>query len=153
MRHAVARNDGVVYCSNKTARQSLAVPSMFVTLARSVSVDLEQSRAALAAADAHGDDAPLGLAAMTFLQDVAGEPRARHAEGMADRDRAAVDVVLGGIDAELVAAVEALAGESFVELPEIDIVDLQAMALQQLGHGEDRADTHLVGFATSRRPG
>src|SRR5215472_13401787 len=84
------------------------------------SINLEQARAALAAADAHGHDAPLGLAAVAFLQDVAGEPRAGHAEGMADRDRAAVDVVLLGIDAELVARIEALAGKGLVQFPDID---------------------------------
>src|SRR5258707_8106758 len=35
-------------------------------------VDLEQAGAALAAADAHGHHAPLGAAALAFLQDVAG---------------------------------------------------------------------------------
>src|SRR5277367_1661583 len=109
----------------------------------SSAIDLEQPRAALAAADAHGDDAPLGLAAVAFLQDVAGETRAGHAEGMADRDRAAIDVVFGGIDAEPVAAIEALAGEGFVQLPDVDIVDLQTLALEQFRHGEHRADAHL----------
>ncbi len=84
---------------------------------------------------------------------MAGEPRAGHAEGMADRDRAAVDIVLLGVDAELVARIQALAGEGFVELPEVDVVDLEAMALQQLRHGEDRADAHLVRLAARRRPG
>ena len=84
---------------------------------------------------------------------MAREPRAGHAEGMADRDRAAVDVVFRRIDAELVAAVEALAGERLIELPEIDVVDLEAMALQQFWHGVDRADAHLVGFAASSSPG
>src|SRR3954464_2024168 len=102
----------------------------------SSAIDLEQARAALAAADAHRDDAPLRLAPAAFLQDVAGETRAGHAERMADRDRTAVNIVLLGIDAELVARIEALAGEGLVELPEIDVVDLQAMALQQFWHGE-----------------
>ena len=43
----------------------------------------------------------LALAATAaFLQDVAGQARAGHAEGVADGDRAAVDVVLLRIDAE-----------------------------------------------------
>src|SRR6185295_6688754 len=96
-------------------------------IAESSAIDLEQARAALAAADAHRDHAPLGLAPAAFLQDVAGEARARHAEGMADRNRAAIDVVLLGIDAELVTRIEALAGEGFVELPDVDVIDLQAM--------------------------
>src|SRR3569623_2855311 len=116
-------------------------------------VDLEQASAALAAADAHVHDTPLGLAAGAFLQQMAGETGAGHAEGMANRDRAAVDVVLGGIDAELVARVEALAGEGLVELPEIDVVDLQAVALQELRHREDRADAHLVRLAARGCPG
>src|SRR6266481_3632932 len=116
-------------------------------------VDFEQACAALAATDTHGDDAPLGLATTSLLQDVAGEPRAGHAEGMTDRDRAAVDIVLLGIDAELVARIQTLAGEGLVQFPEVDIVDLEAMALQQLRHREHRADAHFVGLAARRRPG
>src|ERR1700712_928720 len=82
-----------------------------------ISIDFEQARAALTATDAHGDDAPLRLTAVAFLQDVAGETRAGHAEGVADRDRTAVDIVFLGIDAELVARIQALAGESFIEFP------------------------------------
>ena len=132
------------------------MPGVKVTLREASpasAVDLEQPCAALAAADAHRDDAPLGLAAGAFLQQVAGAACAGHAERMADRDRAAVDVVLGRIDAELVARVEALAGEGLVQLPEVDVVDLEAVALQQLRHGEHRTDAHLVRLAARGRPG
>src|SRR5947208_2394706 len=91
------------------------------------SVDLKKSCAAHAAADAHGDDDVLGAAAFAFLQDVAGQARAGHPERVADGDGAAVDVVLLRVDAELVAAVEALAGEGLVQLPQVDVVDLQAV--------------------------
>src|SRR5688572_20209161 len=111
------------------------------------SENFEQARAAHAAADAHGDDRVLGAAALAFLQDVAGEPRAGHAEGVADGDGAAVDVVLLRVDAQLVAAVEALAGEGLVQLPQVDVVHLQAMPLQQARDGEDRPDAYLVGLA------
>src|SRR5258708_8452948 len=109
-----------------------AVP--FAVLRSASAIDLEQTRAALAAADAHRHDAPFGLATLAFLEQMAGETRAGHAEGMADRDRAAVDVVLLGIDAELVARVEALAGEGLVELPAIDILHGQALPPQPLPH-------------------
>src|SRR5437899_346973 len=56
--------------------------------------DLEQAGRAHAAADAHGDDDVLGLAPAALDQGVAGAARAGHAERMADRDRAAVDVQL-----------------------------------------------------------
>src|SRR5258706_15323824 len=120
---------------------------------RNSAIDFKQAGAALAAADAHRHHAPLGLAPAALLQDVAGEPRPGHPEGVADRDRAAVDVVLLGIDAELVTGIEALAGERLVELPNIDIVDFHALALQQLRHGVDRPDTHLIRLAARRRPG
>src|ERR1700710_1537030 len=93
-------------------------------------VDFEQACAALAATDTHGDDAPLGLAPTSLLQDVAGQPRAGHAERMADRNRTAIDVVLLGIDAKLVARIEALAGKGLIEFPEVDVADLEAMTLQ-----------------------
>src|SRR5580693_1511403 len=116
-------------------------------------INLEQPRSALATADAHGHNAPLGLATVALLQDMAGEPCAGHAKRMADSDRAAVDVVFLGIDTELVTRIEALAGERFVQLPDVDVADLQAMALQQLRHGVDRTDAHLIRFATGRGPG
>src|SRR5262249_3189475 len=91
-------------------------------------VYLEQPRRAHAAADAHGDDGAPGAAAPSFDHDMAGHPRSAHAKGMADRDRGAVDIetVLG--DAQPVAAVEYLARKCFVEFPQIDIADIEALA-------------------------
>src|ERR1700694_5518093 len=120
---------------------------------RSSAIDFKQARAALAAADAHRHDAPLCLATAALLQEVAGQPRAGHSERVADGDRAAVDVVLVRIDAKLVTGIKALAGKSLVEFPDIDILDFKTMALQQLRHGEDRTDAHLVRLAPRRRPG
>src|ERR1700722_7459556 len=78
-------------------------------------------------ADAHGDHGVLDVAAPpALLKHMAGEPRAGHPERMADGDRAAVDVVLFRVDAEGVAAIEALAGEGLVEFPQVNVVDLQA---------------------------
>src|SRR2546430_4532893 len=85
-------------------------------------IDFKQAGAALAAADAHCHHAPLGLAPAALLQDVAGQPRAGHSKRMADGDRAAVDVVLVGVDAELVARIEALAGRCLAQLPDFLVV-------------------------------
>src|SRR5215510_12561235 len=94
--------------------------------------DLEQPRGAHAAADAHGNHGELRAAPLAFDQRVAGEPRARHAIRMAERDRATAHVELVVRDAELVAAVDHLHREGFVELPEIDVRDGLARALEQL---------------------
>ena len=74
---------------------------------------------------------------------------ARHAVRVADRDGAAIDVEDVVVDAQPVAAVERLHGEGLVELPQVDVVDAQAVTLQQPGYGEGRADAHLVGLTAS----
>src|SRR5690606_37954281 len=103
------------------------------------------------AADAHGDDHVFHAAALPLDQGVPDHAGARHAIGMADGDRAAVDVQALIGNAELVAAVDHLHGEGLIQLPEADIVHLQAETLQQLRHGIDRADPHLVGLAAGDR--
>src|SRR4051794_31235672 len=123
----------------KMKRQRVWVPA-FAGTTLSLLQHLEQTRGAHAAADAHGHHRVFGLAAAALDQGVAGEPRARHAVGMADRDRAAVDVDLVRIDAELVAAIQHLHRESLVQLPQVDVVDAEAMALEQPRHREYRAD-------------
>jgi hypothetical protein len=109
--------------------------------------NFEQSRCAHAAADAHRHDAVFRAAPLAFDQQVAGHARARHAVRVADGDRAARHVELVVRNAEFVADVEHLAGECFVELPDADIVHRQAVLLQELRHGEHRADAHLVRIA------
>ena len=93
----------------------------------------EQARRAHAAADAHRDDDMLDAAALAFDERVPDEPRAGHAVRVADRDGAAVDIVLVRVDAELVAAIQGLAGERFVKLPQPDVVDGEAMELRSFG--------------------
>src|ERR1700728_4704136 len=110
-------------------------------------VDLEQTGGAHAAADAHGDDRAVGAARVPFDQDVAGHARAAHAVGMADRDRAAVDVEPFLRNPETVAAVEHLARKRLVELPKIDVLALEALTAEKLGNGEYRPDAHLVRLA------
>src|ERR1700761_8079694 len=112
--------------------------------------DFEKAGGSHAAADAHGDDGIFGLAPSALDQSMAGEARASHSVGMTDRNRATIDVELVGINAELVAAIDHLDREGLIELPEIDVVDLQAVALEQPGHGDHRANTHLVGFHACR---
>src|SRR5262249_23344635 len=108
---------------------------------------LEQPGGPPAAADAHGDDAPPLLLASQLVEQGPGHPAAGHAVRVADRDRAPVRVELLRVDAEPVAAVDDLGGEGLVQLDDVDVLELHAGVFEQLRHGEDRADSHLVGLA------
>src|SRR5438477_9109260 len=85
------------------------------------SMDFEYAGGTHAAADAHRDDAALGLAATALDQNVAGHARPAHAVRMADRDGAAVDIESLLRDAEPVAAIKRLAREGLVQFPDIDV--------------------------------
>src|SRR5699024_3046930 len=86
------------------------------------SADFEQSGRALTAADAYCHDHILHAATASLDERMPDQPGSGHAVGMADRDAAAIDVVLLRIDAEAVTAVQSLHRERFVELPQADVV-------------------------------
>src|SRR5438552_11953938 len=106
--------------------------------------DFKQTRRAHAAADAHCHHAVFRFAPPALDQEVAREPCPGHAVGMTDGDRTAIDVELVRINAELVAAIDHLHRVGFIELPEINVVDLQVMALEEPWDRCDRAYAHLV---------
>src|SRR5712691_1859758 len=108
---------------------------------------LEQARGAHAAADAHGADDELRAAALAFDERVADHPGAAHAIGMADRDRAAVDIEPVHRDTEPVATVDDLDGERLVQLPEVDVVHPEAEPLEEPRDREHGTDAHLVRLA------
>ena len=56
-----------------------------------------------------------------------------------------VEPIVG--NAERVARVDHLHGERLVQLPQVDVGDLHARALEQLAHREHGTDAHLVGLA------
>jgi hypothetical protein len=91
----------------------------------------EQIREPHPAADAHGNDAAFGIAALELAQYLDRQNRAGGPERVAGGDGAAVDVGRVGIEAELVDAVDRLAGESFVDLDEVDVVELATPATAQ----------------------
>src|SRR5262249_9301053 len=99
------------------------------------------------AADAHRHDDLLRAAALPLDERVPDEPRSAHAIRMADGNRAAVDVQTIVRDAEPIAAVDHLDGKRFIQLPQVHALEPRAGLLQQLRHGEHRADPHLVRLA------
>src|SRR5204862_640081 len=82
----------------------------------------EQRSGALPPAYTHRDDAVTRLAPRHLAGDRADKARAGHAERMADRNRPAVWIEPFHRDAELIAAVNHLRRERFVQLPDVDVL-------------------------------
>src|SRR5665213_3185625 len=83
----------------------------------SASPHLEETGGTHAAADAHRDDDVFDVAPLAFQERVHRHAGAAQAVRVTDRDRAAVDVEALVGNAQLVAAVDGLHGEGFVEFP------------------------------------
>src|SRR5262249_47795061 len=84
-----------------------------------------------AAADAQRREAFFGVAFLHFVQQGHEHARAGGADRMTDRNRAAVDVDLGGIPAEVLVDRAGLGGERLVRLDQIEVVDLPAGLLER----------------------
>src|SRR5262249_51044366 len=104
----------------------------------------QRDRDALADADAHGGQRPLLLPVLQLQRRRAGDARARHAERVAERDRAAVRVDVLGIvrNPELAQGGERLAGECLVQLDHIEVAGLEAEPPAQLLGCRRWADAH-----------
>ena len=70
---------------------------------------------------------------------------------MADRDRATVDIQNFIWNTELVATIENLHRERFVEFPQVDVIHTEAATFEQSGHGKHGTDSHFVGLAARDR--
>src|SRR6476661_7701226 len=95
---------------------------------------LEQGGLPLADADAHRRHAVAAAAPAQLVQEGDDEARAAHPQRVPERDRAAVHVHPGRIEAELADHGEALGGEGLVQLDEIDVVAGDPGPLEQLPH-------------------
>src|SRR5580704_2489551 len=119
----------------------------------------DQHGAALAAADAFGGDAALFAEPLHGIDEMQHDPVAASANRMADADGAAVDIKNIARDAagrciepERVAAelgilpsgetAQNLRGERFVQLPQFDVAEGEAVTLEQRGRAIDRTESH-----------
>src|SRR5277367_5736225 len=84
----------------------IPVASALVLQASRSMDDFQQPGRTHAATDAHRHNGIFGLAAASFDQGMPGQAGPRHAVGMPNRNRSAVDVELFGVDPELVAAMD-----------------------------------------------
>ena len=87
---------------------------------------LEDPGRAHASAYAHGDHAVLRFAAGHLAEEGGGELGSGAAERVAEGNGSAVDVELGGVDAEHLDDGEGLRGEGLVELDEVDLIEREA---------------------------
>src|SRR5882672_7706658 len=99
---------------------SLTASKVFASVARNAHGD------AHAAADAQRGEALLGVALLHLVEQGRQHARARGADRMAERDRAAIDVELRWIEAEFLADGQRLRGEGFVGLDEVEVLDRPA---------------------------
>src|SRR3954447_10702922 len=86
---------------------------------------LDRHRDALADADAHGGERAFAAALFHAMHRRHCQPRAAHAEGMAERDGAAmrIDEIDIFLDAELAQTGDALRGKGFIELDQVEVAD------------------------------
>src|SRR5262249_32170274 len=109
-------------------------------------------RDAHAAADAERREALLGVALLHFVEQRHQHPSAGSADRMADRDRAAVDVDLRGVPAEVLVDRAGLRGERLVGLDQIEIADVPAGLLERGARCRDWAAAHDRGIDAGMRP-
>src|SRR5581483_5601591 len=109
---------------------------------RPASSSQKQRRLTLADADAQGGEAEPAVAAAQLVEERDDEAGAAHAEGMAERDRTAVDVHLFLVEPELADDGEGLRGEGLVELDQVDLLERHTRPREQLLDRRDRPDAH-----------
>src|SRR4051812_37109034 len=106
----------------------------------SVASELHEQRIALAAARANGGDAERAAAALQFTHERADDARTGGPDRVTEGDRAAVDVDLLLVDAELVDRMDRHVRKRLVELVAVDVTGREPLALEQLAR---RAAGHL----------
>src|ERR1019366_4860392 len=114
---------------------------------------LDQHRHAHAAGNAHGLDAVGPFASLQAVQERGHDARARHPEGVPQRDRPAERVELLLVDAQLFPAGHDLGGERLVDLDDVDVADRHSRVLEQLLYRRDRPDAHDLGANRRDRRG
>src|SRR5258708_6045782 len=103
---------------------------------------LEDPRRAHAGPDAHGHQAVSAAPAFELVEELDGELGAGAAEGVAEGNRAAVDVDLLLVEAKLADDRERLRGEGLVQLDQVDIRKREPSELERPRHRGDRTNSH-----------
>src|SRR5882672_9189956 len=95
-----------------------------------------------ATAYAKGRESAPRIALQHFVEQRDSDARAGAADGMAERERASVDIEFRAIEMQFAVAGQHLRGKSFVEFDEIEVGEFQAVLRFHLSDGRDRPDSH-----------
>ena len=99
-----------------------------------------------------GDDALQAMEARNATLESELAARARRADRMAERDRAAVDVDSRGIERQVPQDGQDLRREGFIQLDQLEVAELQAGAIQELADRGHRSDAHHARIDAGGRP-
>src|SRR5918993_5277862 len=116
--------------------------SAYRLLPTALSQSLDQERDAEDAADAERREAAPCAAPLHLVEQRRRDAHPRAADGVAEREGAAVDVEARGVEPQLAVARDDLRGEGFVQLDEVDLVEPQLLSFEQAGDRGDGADAH-----------
>src|SRR5205085_2129645 len=106
----------------------------------------------LAPADACGRETTALPTSPQFQQQRQQQPRAGHAEGMTQRNGAAVDVYFFPVESELFFDRQVLPGKGLIDLDQIESVQTQSGPRQHLTRSGRRAHAHERRLDASRGP-
>src|SRR5277367_972212 len=98
-----------------------------------------------AAADTERGEPLFRVALLHLVKQRHQDARAGGANGMADRDRAAIDIDFAGVPTEVLVDRARLGGERFIGLDEIEIADAPSRFLECRARGRNRSATHDLG--------
>ena len=103
-------------------------PGSITTSRRRCSAGPQNQRISLAARTAECGDGVSGTAPCQLEGRVQGDAGARHPNRVSDGDRAAVDVHLRGVDAQLFRRRQRDRGERLIDLDDVELIDGDALA-------------------------
>src|SRR2546430_15955371 len=100
---------------------------------------LEDHCHAHAPGDAEGGEGEGGIAVAELVGGREHDPGAGHADGVAERDGAALGVQLVVVELELAVAGQDLGGERFVQLDDVEVLQRESRLLEDPQGGRDDA--------------
>src|SRR5258706_8914538 len=101
---------------------------------------LERGGDGAAAAEAQRREAEAALPTAELVEQGRDDSRSRGTDRMTEGDRAAVDVDLVPVEAELAPVRDGLGGEGLVDLDQVEVADRHVQLLEQLADALDRRE-------------